>query len=400
MKEILKCIPGFRSGKKPKMIAAIIYYIFCLLMLTVGWGVFLLFLALPFIIFYAVNAIKNKSKRSIITCLLAVAVMCVGIVNAPKTDTSSKQTNVASNTQKETSVPAKNVSKSSKTSTEIKSPIKLEKAKVTHHTDGDTIGVILENGKYEKVRFIGVNTPESTTKHEQYGEQASSYTKSQLFGKTVYLESDAGSTDKYGRLLRYVWLSPPTAINETEIKAKMFNAILAYNGYAEQMTIQPNVKYADYFKKFCAESRQNNRGLWAINPNGTTKGDGISAPSSSTSSAKNSNNNSSSSNTNAPSSTSSSSSSQKSSSSSSSGSSTSGSASNSSSWYTPSSSTQSSTSTQSSSSGQGKIKGNINSKGEKIYHVPGGAYYDRTDAEEYFDTEAQAQAAGYRPSKR
>ncbi|KKM12115.1 hypothetical protein SY88_05140 [Clostridiales bacterium PH28_bin88] len=48
----------------------------------------------------------------------------------------------------------------------------------------------------------------------------------------------------------------------------------------------------------------------------------------------------------------------------------------------------------------GKIKGNINSKGEKIYHVPGGAYYDQTVAEEYFNTEEEAQAAGYRKSTR
>ena len=46
------------------------------------------------------------------------------------------------------------------------------------------------------------------------------------------------------------------------------------------------------------------------------------------------------------------------------------------------------------------IKGNINSKGEKIYHVPGGAYYIRTDPEAWFFTEEEARAAGYRPSKR
>lgn len=50
--------------------------------------------------------------------------------------------------------------------------------------------------------------------------------------------------------------------------------------------------------------------------------------------------------------------------------------------------------------GQGKIKGNINRKGEKIYHVPGGAYYNRTQAEEYFNTEEEAIRAGYRRSKR
>ena len=55
-------------------------------------------------------------------------------------------------------------------------------------------------------------------------------------------------------------------------------------------------------------------------------------------------------------------------------------------------------------SGQGPngetIKGNINRQGERIYHVPGGAYYNKTDPEEWFFTEEEAQAAGYRPSKR
>jgi len=56
--------------------------------------------------------------------------------------------------------------------------------------------------------------------------------------------------------------------------------------------------------------------------------------------------------------------------------------------------------TETSTSGTGKIKGNINSKGEKIYHMPGGAYYDRTDPEVWFSTEEEAQAAGFRRSKR
>lgn len=49
---------------------------------------------------------------------------------------------------------------------------------------------------------------------------------------------------------------------------------------------------------------------------------------------------------------------------------------------------------------QGLIKGNINNKGEKIYHVPGGAYYDETIAEEYFETEEEAIKAGYRKAKK
>lgn len=64
-------------------------------------------------------------------------------------------------------------------------------------------------------------------------------------------------------------------------------------------------------------------------------------------------------------------------------------------------SSASSTSTSSSqTSGHGLIKGNINSKGEKIYHLPGDPYYNKTNPEAWFNTEAGAQAAGYRPSKR
>ncbi|WP_231293871.1 sunset domain-containing protein [Thermoanaerobacterium thermosaccharolyticum] len=49
--------------------------------------------------------------------------------------------------------------------------------------------------------------------------------------------------------------------------------------------------------------------------------------------------------------------------------------------------------------GHGLIKGNINSKGERIYHLPGDPWYDRTKAEAWFKTESEAQAAGYRPAK-
>lgn len=346
MMDFLKHIPGFRSMKKPKMIVASIYYLICLTAFTNKVGSFLVWVSLPFVFFSAVKVFKDRSKKSILSFLIPLVIMFIGISNMP--DIQPKKSNLTSNVETKSTVPKKtnNITRTSQTWTTstnkqaVSSSAKLEKATVTHHTDGDTIGVTFENGKYAKVRLIGVNTPESTTKHEQYGEQASNYTKYQLFGKTVYLESDVGDKDKYGRLLRYVWISKPDAIDESEIRSKMFNAILAYNGYAEQMTIQPNVKYAEYFKKFCAEARENNRGLWSINPNGTTKGDGISAP------------------------------------------------------------LNSSSNDISSSYGQGKIKGNINSKGEKIYHVPGEVYYDKTNAERYFNTESEARAAGYRPSRR
>ncbi|MHB1394748.1 MAG: ComEC/Rec2 family competence protein [Clostridia bacterium] len=52
------------------------------------------------------------------------------------------------------------------------------------------------------------------------------------------------------------------------------------------------------------------------------------------------------------------------------------------------------------SEGNGLIKGNINSKGEKIYHLPGGAYYNKTVPEKWFKTEQEAQEAGFRPSSK
>lgn len=146
------------------------------------------------------------------------------------------------------------------------SPLTLEKAVVISVTDGDTIAVRLENGAEEKVRFIGVDTPESTTQQEPYGKEASAFTKNQLDGKTVYLEKDVSDRDKYGRLLRYVWLEPPAEENnENEIRTKLFNAILLLRGYAQVATYPPDVKYTnDYFVGFQAEAREANKGLWGI----------------------------------------------------------------------------------------------------------------------------------------
>lgn len=56
--------------------------------------------------------------------------------------------------------------------------------------------------------------------------------------------------------------------------------------------------------------------------------------------------------------------------------------------------------TSTTASGTCKIKGNISSSGGKIYHVPGGAFYDRTNPEQCFNTEAEAVAAGFRKSSR
>ncbi len=121
--------------------------------------------------------------------------------------------------------------------------------------DGDTIQVCCIAGKREKVRYIGINTPE--TKHpqkgvERYGEEAAKANWMLVVGKTVRLEFDVQQRDRYGRLLAYVFLKDGTFVN----------AWLVENGYAMVMTVPPNVKYQDLFLKLQREAREAGRGLW------------------------------------------------------------------------------------------------------------------------------------------
>ncbi len=227
----------------------------------------------------------------------------------------------------------------------------FESVKVVRIVDGDTLEVSLSNGNTEKVRLIGVNTPESTTRHEPYGSEASEFTKKSLAGKTIYLEKDVSDRDRYGRLLRIVWLEDAGTINETSIRSKMFNAILVLKGYAQASTYPPDVKYSEYFMRFAKEAREAGIGLWSLESTNKTP---VAKPTLKPSPTK------------------------------------------------KPTETKKPTSTKPPAANQikGKIKGNISSSGEKIYHVPGGAFYDKTIAEEYFDTEAEAQEAGYRRSKR
>ena len=155
--------------------------------------------------------------------------------------------------------------------------------------DGDTF----ETSDGRKVRLVGVNTPESTNRTEEYGKEASNYTKSKLEGKQVWMQKDVSDTDRYDRYLRIVWLEVPTSdTDENEIRTKMFNADLVLNGYAEPSTYTPDVKYSDYFVKFAREARNNNTGLWAYGEEGTTKGDldSTTASTNSNSSSSSSNN--------------------------------------------------------------------------------------------------------------
>lgn len=132
-------------------------------------------------------------------------------------------------------------------------PDGLTPAVVTHVVDGDTIDVEI-GGQTYRVRYIGIDTPETVDPNRPvgcYGAEASDYNKSLVHGQTVGLEKDVSETDRYGRLLRYVWLG-----------GEMVNAILVRDGYAQASTYPPDVKYQDTFLQLQREAREAGRGLW------------------------------------------------------------------------------------------------------------------------------------------
>ena len=124
---------------------------------------------------------------------------------------------------------------------------------VTRVIDGDTI----ELETQQKVRYIGINSPESVDPRRSvqcFGLEASAYNKQLVEGKKVKLVKDVSDTDKYGRLLRYVYLEDGTFVN----------LALVQNGYARASTFPPDVKFANIFKEAEREARENKAGLWSL----------------------------------------------------------------------------------------------------------------------------------------
>jgi len=128
-------------------------------------------------------------------------------------------------------------------------------ALVVRVVDGDTIHVRI-GGRVEKVRYIGVNTPElhhPTRREEPGGREARAANRRLVEGKRVRLDLDVQSRDRYGRMLAYVW------IGDT-----MVNAELVRLGFAQVMTVPPNVRHQALFLKLQRAAREAGRGLWAL----------------------------------------------------------------------------------------------------------------------------------------
>jgi micrococcal nuclease len=138
--------------------------------------------------------------------------------------------------------------------------------RVTQFVDGDTIAIDM-NGHTEKVRFIGVDTPEThkpNTPVQCYGPAASAYTKQQIGSQSVRLESDSLNTDRdrYDRLLRYVYLPDGTLLNKKLIE----------NGYGFYYPYFPFSK-KDEFAAAQTTAQASYKGLWGnCTPTQTDKG--------------------------------------------------------------------------------------------------------------------------------
>lgn len=127
-------------------------------------------------------------------------------------------------------------------------------ATVQRVVDGDTIIVKYLDGKTDRVRILGVNTPETHKPNspvECYGPEAERYTRSKLSGKKVRLEVDLEKRDKYNRFLAYVYLD-----------GQRFDDELLRLGYARLMIIRPNGSHKKEMLRIELEAKSQRRGLW------------------------------------------------------------------------------------------------------------------------------------------
>lgn len=125
-------------------------------------------------------------------------------------------------------------------------------AKVKNVIDGDTF--TLESG--EVVRLIGVDTPETVhpSKPVQcYGKEAGQKLQELIEDKEIKLEKDISETDRYNRLLRYVYLGDV-----------FVNEYLVNEGYAKSSSYPPDIKYQNKFVEAQKKAQEDNKGLWNV----------------------------------------------------------------------------------------------------------------------------------------
>lgn len=130
---------------------------------------------------------------------------------------------------------------------------RFPQASVERVVDGDTI-VVAIGGRRERVRYIGIDAPElggDGRPSECYARAAAMRNEELVGGRTVGLEKDQSEVDRFGRLLRYVYVGD-----------LMVNAELVREGFARAVRYPPDTRYADLFERLEREARAARRGLW------------------------------------------------------------------------------------------------------------------------------------------
>lgn len=150
------------------------------------------------------------------------------------------------------------------------SQTEIEEAEIVSVIDGDTITVNLLAGdqpKIKTVRLLEIDAPESVhpdaKRNTKYGRLASEHLKEKLKkGDVVYLTADQTDKDRYGRILRLVWLErPKDPYNNQELRSECLNAILLSEGYA-QVWISEGGAYSFLFSQLQMEAEKSGKGLW------------------------------------------------------------------------------------------------------------------------------------------
>lgn len=134
-----------------------------------------------------------------------------------------------------------------------------ERVRVIDVADGDTIRVEWPDGWWERVRYIGIDTPEIGREpgepDEPWGVEATTVNRDLVDGKRVLLERDISDTDQYDRLLRYVWV-------ETDDGWVMVNGELVAAGLAEVRAYEPDTRHDAWLRQLQDEARDAGRGMY------------------------------------------------------------------------------------------------------------------------------------------
>jgi micrococcal nuclease len=133
---------------------------------------------------------------------------------------------------------------------------------VSRIVDGDTVVLLIDDSPV-KVRLIGVDTPETVHPSkpvQHYGKEASTFTRNLLRGESVYLKYGSERTDRYGRLLAYLYRAPD---------GLFVNAEIVRQGYGHAY-VQFPFEHMNRFVALQAHAREAGKGLWAASAGETT----------------------------------------------------------------------------------------------------------------------------------